>query len=111
MVDVCPKHNSRWSFRLSENVKDGFLGNEIITTLRTRFYEVEQARLRTAIQRKQTFGLGYDATADLFYIINNNNLDSKSTFNVGNAKDTSGNQRDRSWIIKFTYEFIDTLII
>tara|TARA_B000000557_G_scaffold73172_2_gene58080 strand:+ start:5277 stop:9740 length:4464 start_codon:yes stop_codon:yes gene_type:complete len=96
-------------FRLSENVKDGFLGNEIITTLRTRFYEVEQARLKTAIERKQTFGLGYDATADLFYIINNNNLDSKSTFSVGNAKDTSGNQRDRSWIIKFTYESIDTL--
>lgn len=96
-------------FRLSENVKDGWVGKEIITTLRTRFYEVEQLRIKNAIEKKQTFGLGYNATSDVFYVINNNDIDTTSTFSIGNAQDTSGNQRDRSWILKFTYESVDSL--
>ena len=96
-------------FRLSENVKQGWLGKEIITTLRSRFFEVEQSQIKNAIDKKQTFGVGYDATLDNFYVINSNDIDKTGTFDIGNAKDTSGNGRDRSWIMKFTYESIDTL--
>lgn len=96
-------------FRLSENVKQGWEPKEIITTLRSRFYEVEQALIESAINKKQTFGIGYDATLDSFYVINSNDIDKTNSFDIENAKDTSGNGRDRSWIMKFTYESIDAL--
>jgi hypothetical protein len=95
-------------FRLSEEIKNGWKGAEIITTLRARFFEVEASRIRTAIEKKQTFGIGYNPTADSFYVINNNDLNS-SDFSIGNAQDTSGNNRDSSWIMKFSYQPIDTL--
>ena len=96
-------------FALSENVRDGWAGKEIITTLRSKFYEVESNKISSAIAKKQTFGVGYNATTDTFYVVNNNDMDLTNTFDIGNSEDTSGNNRDRSWLMKFMYEPIDTL--
>tara|TARA_R110000764_G_scaffold119447_1_gene207169 strand:+ start:8383 stop:12801 length:4419 start_codon:yes stop_codon:yes gene_type:complete len=96
-------------FALSENIREGWTGKEIITTLRSKFYEVESTQITTAIAKKQTFGIGYNPSSDTFFVINNNDMDLNRSFDIGNSADTSGNNRDRSWIMKFTYEPIDTL--
>ena len=73
------------------------------------FYDSEKTAIVNALETKKTFGLGYNPSNNYFYVIQNSNLNAGTDFDIGNAEDTSGNGRDKSWLLKFQYESIDTL--
>jgi hypothetical protein len=94
---------------LSESVPEGWQGVEIISTLRKAFYDTEVTAITNAINLKQSFALGYNPSQNAFYVISNNDVSTNAIFDINNAEDTSGNGRDRSWLVKFDYVPIDTL--
>ena len=94
---------------LSEAIPENWEGIELITTLRKTFYDSEKTAIVNALETKKTFGLGYNPSNNYFYVIQNSNLNAGTDFDIGNAEDTSGNGRDKSWLLKFQYESIDTL--
>jgi len=94
---------------LSESVPEGWKGTAVITTLRKKFFDTEITALTNAMTLKQSFALGYNPSSNSFYVISNNDVSSGTDFSIGNAEDRSGNGRDKSWLLKFTYVPIDTL--
>ena len=94
---------------LSESVPEGWKGIAVITTLRKKFFDTEITALTNAMNLKQSFALGYNPSSNSFYVISNNDVSSGTDFSIGNAEDSSGNGRDKSWLLKFTYVPIDTL--
>ena len=94
---------------LSEAIPENWEGVELITTLRKTFFDSERTAIVNALETKKTFGLGYNPSSNYFYVIQNSNLNAGTDFDIGNGEDTSGNGRDKSWLLKFQYESIDTL--
>ena len=94
---------------LSESVPEGWKGVQVITTLRKTFFDTEITAITNAINLKQSFALGYNPSSNSFYVIDNNDVSSVAEFSINNAEDKSGNGRDRSWLMKFTYVPVDTL--
>jgi len=99
---------------LSDNVPDGWKAQEVIVTLRKRLTNPEVIDVRTAMESKKTFGLGYAPTlvstslyGDTWYVIENENLDKTSAYSVVNAGKETGSPIDSSWILLFEYEAID----
>lgn len=95
--------------RLDKEIKDGWKTDEIIFVLRKTLFTLEKTQLSEAIQSKRTFGLRFMPEDNRFYIIENNNLSSDTTFSVANTGDETGSGADASWILKFNYVPIDTL--
>lgn len=96
-------------FTLSESVPSGWKGVDLITTLRKVFFDSEIVSIKDRINAKETFGLGYNPTSNYFYVIRNNNLSASNVFDVATAEDQSGNNRDQTWLLKFTYVPVDSL--
>ena len=96
-------------FTLSESVDAGWLGTEVISTLRKLFFEAEAAAISQRIIAKESFGIGYNPTSNYYYVIKNNDLNSSNVFDSGTAEDKSGNNRDKTWLLKFTYVPVDSL--
>ena len=100
---------SQGSIILSESNPEGWKGVQVITTLRKTFLDTEITAITNAINLKQSFALGYNPSSNSFYVIDNNDVSSVAEFSINNAEDKSGNGRDRSWLMKFTYVKVDTL--
>ena len=100
---VSTRTNAVGPFELSESVPTGWKGVDIITSLRKVFYDSEVVSITQRLDAKETFGLGYNPSSNYFYVIRNNNLSSSSQFDVSTSEDTSGNNRDQSWLLKFNY--------
>jgi len=49
----------------------------------------------------RTFGLRYDRESRNWFVVTQDNVNIKDTFNVGNSGDTTGQSLDRSWILLF----------
>ena len=96
-------------FTLSEAVPEGWKGTQVITTLRKAFYDTEITSITNAMNLKQSFALGYNPSQNNFFVIDNNDVSTNEVFDIYNSEDTSGNGRDRSWLLKFDYVPIDTL--
>lgn len=95
--------NGQGAVTLDTPVVSGDLIQTILTTWRTTLNTDEKNAIAECIDRKQTFGLGYDPMTAKWYCINNDNLSSSSTFSLGFAKDTSSTNRDASWLLKLVY--------
>jgi hypothetical protein len=99
---------------LSEDVPLNWTAHEVIVTLRKEFDSAEISSIQQQIEDKKTFGIGYMLTnkstsllADKWYVIENENLDKTSPYNVSNAGSTTGSPIDASWVILFNYVPID----
>ena len=68
----------------------------------------EKVIIQDALQNKSTFGLGFDLTAQEYYIIANSNLLKTGTLGIEHAKDTTFNNLDNSWLILFEFSPIDS---
>lgn len=64
----------------------------------------EQAAIATAMNYKQTFGIGYSPLYQTWYVISNPNLSTGPEFSLQNAQDTSGTNADASWLLKIIYK-------
>ena len=98
---------------ISASITNGWKANEIIATLRKTFTATEQTAIITELNSKRNFGLGYDPSADEYYIIQNQNLSLPTSgklpdYSFTNAKDTSGTNADASYIVHFQYNAIST---
>lgn len=92
---------------LSEEVNENWFAEEVIGTLRKTFTIDEGTAIRTAIRNKTTFGMGYNISADRWYIIVNKDLDKTSKYTVSYAENTSGQGLDSSWLLLFEYSPIN----
>ena len=61
---------------------------------------VEQS-ITEQVELYRNFGLGFDNDNASWYLITGTNLDSSTSFSFANAKNTSGNGLDNSWLVKF----------
>jgi hypothetical protein len=69
----------------------------------TTFTTAEQNSIAAAMDSKQTFGIGYDQLSQTWYVINNTNLSPNPTFNLTYAQNTTGTNKDASWLLKVIY--------
>ena len=92
---------------LSAEIHDNWRADEVITTLRKVFTQIEEQDIKTKMDSKNTFGLGYDVSLDDWYVIENKDLDKRSKFNIINAKTINGSGADASWLLLLTYTAID----
>lgn len=88
---------------LSGIVESGDVVQSIVPAWRTNFNNDEVAAIATLIDRKQTFGIGYDPLLTSWYTITNDNLSNSSIFSLTNARDIGSASKDASWLIKMVY--------
>jgi hypothetical protein len=84
-------------------IKSGDLVQTIVSAWRTNFNNDEVNNISTLINRKQTFGIGYNHLSSTWYTITNDNLSNSSLFSLDNANDISSASKDASWLIKMVY--------
>jgi len=94
---------------LSASVEDNYRADEVIVSLRRSFTATEKTNIINALENKRTFGLGFDLTAQEYYVIENENLKKTGSLDVVSARDTSSNQLDNSWLLKFEFSPIDNV--
>lgn len=99
--------NGQGAVTLDTNVTSGDLVQSIISAWRTTFNNEEIASIATQIDRKQTFGIGYNTDSAKWYVISNDDLALGTEFSLENANDTSSTSKDASWLIKMVY--VDTV--
>ena len=95
------------SFTLSDRIDEGFRAEEVIVTTRKTFNGTEAARVQDEIIAKRTFGIGFDVSLDEFYVIQNEDLNASSTYNVSFARDKTAASKDGSWLILCEYIPVD----
>jgi hypothetical protein len=81
---------------LSEEVSENWFADEVIPTLRKLFSTSESDQIKSAIRNKTTFGLGYNVSADYWYIIAGKDLNKTADYNVAYAENTSSQGLDSS---------------
>ena len=84
-------------------IESGDLVESIAPSWKTTFSASEITNISTLIDRKQTFGIGYDPRLTTWYTISNDNLSNSGAFSLENAKDISSTSKDASWLIKMVY--------
>lgn len=92
---------------LSEEVSENWFADEIIPTLRKLFSTSESDQIKSAIRNKTTFGLGYNVSADYWYVIAGKDLNKTADYNVAYAENTSSQGLDSSWLLLFEYSPIN----
>ena len=90
-------------FKLSAKVQHGWRADEFVSTIRRTFTSTETTAIGSQLENRKTFGLGYDAELDEWYVIENNNLDKTSNWSATYHRDSSETGIDASWLLLFTY--------
>ena len=91
---------STGSWTMSTEIPQGWIATECVTSIRKIFTEAEATAIQNAVENRTTFGLGYDARLDSFYIITSG-LDITDSWH---PKEVSNN---KSWLMLFTYSPLD----
>ena len=95
-------------FLLSSDVQNGWQPYEYIATMRKTFTTTEETLIKAEMDNKRSFGLRYDTSADVWYVIANEDLDKTSDWSADNTGSTTGLGEDASWLLKFIYTPINT---
>jgi hypothetical protein len=95
--------NGQGAVTLDAEIANGDLVQYIIPTWRTTLTADEISLIASYIDRKQTFGIGYDPKLSRWYAISNDNLSDDPAFSLENAKDSTSTGKDSSWLIKMLY--------
>ncbi len=96
-------NDGRGPVTLNSQVADGDLISYVAPAWRTTLTSDEITEIASYIDRKQTFGLGFDHRLSRWYPIATDDLDVSDTFSLLNAKDKTGTGRDSSWLLKLIY--------
>lgn len=91
---------STGSWTLSTEVPQGWLATDCVTSIRKIFTESEATTIRDAISDRRTFGLGYDAKLDSWYIMS-------SEINISDSWKPKEQNLSQSWLLIFTYAPLD----
>lgn len=95
--------NGQGPVTLNSDVATGDLVQYIMPAWRSTFNSEESSAIAALMDRRQTFGIGYDPRTYRWYTIANENLSPSNEFSLENAKDNTGTSRDASWLIKMVY--------
>ena len=87
---------------LSDNIPEGAQAITVIPAFSDSFDTTFQTTLIRLISSYSEFGIRYDQSSRSYKIITAQNIDLNSTFNQTNQGDTTGLNRDASWIMAFT---------
>jgi hypothetical protein len=96
-------NNGQGAVTLNSQIRDGDLISYIVPAWRTTLTNDEVNEIAEYIDRKQTFGIGFDHKLSRWYPIANDNLDVSDSFSLINAKDATSTGRDSSWMLKLIY--------
>jgi len=69
----------------------------------TTFTQDEITLIAATMDSKQTFGIGYNQQYELWYVITNPNLSNSPVFSLAFAQNTTGTNKDASWLLKVIY--------
>jgi len=69
----------------------------------TTFTTDEISAIAAAMNATQTFGIGYAPQTQTWYVITNNNLAIGNSWSETYAQDTTGTNRDNSWLVRVIY--------
>jgi hypothetical protein len=95
--------NNKGAVTLSKSITVNDSLQNIYPAFRTTFTTDEIVSITSALDRKSTFGIRYDALDQLWVVITNDNLSSSSVFSLENAGDQTSTGLDASWLIKVQY--------
>jgi len=76
-----------------------------VPNLRTIFKAAERDAITVEINAHRQFGLRYDQTKDIWYVVKVDNLDVTSDFDMTFAGNTSNTRKDASWLITLDHTF------
>lgn len=89
--------------------------NDIVMSIypawRTTLNTVELASISVELNKKQSFGIRYDALNRIWAVITNDNLSSSDTFSLTYSGDTSSTGKDASWLLRVIYNTNSWVII
>ena len=69
----------------------------------TTLTQDEITTIAATMDSKQTFGIGYNQQYELWYVITNPNLSTSPVFSLDFAQNTTGTNKDASWLLKVIY--------
>jgi len=92
--------NGDGAVRLSEPVDDGDFVKLIIPPFKTELDDLEILSIQSQITQKNSFGLRYDIGTTGWKVITGDNLNIIDPFSFEFAGDTTGLERDSSWLIR-----------
>ena len=69
----------------------------------TTFDSAAISSITAALNSRKSFGIGYNAIGNTWYVISNDNLNSSGTFSLTYARDASNGNLDASWLILMQY--------
>ena len=69
----------------------------------TTLNSTEISNIASALDAKQTFGIGYNPLTTTWYVISNDNLNYNGTFSLTNAGSKSSTNADSSWLLLVQY--------
>lgn len=95
--------NGQGPVTLNAQVTSGDLVSYVIPTWRTTLTSEEISTIASFIDRKQTFGIGYDPKQAAWYAISNGNINLSDVFSLTNARDNTNTGKDSSWMLKMVY--------
>jgi hypothetical protein len=95
--------NGQGTVTLNSQVASGDLIQYIVPAWRTTLTSDEISDIATYIDKKQTFGIGFDPKAAAWYPISNDNLSPDAAFSMTNARNTTSTSKDASWLVKMVY--------
>jgi hypothetical protein len=87
---------------LNQPIPSGAVLSKLIPALTTTINSTVVTTMIDLIFANKPFGLRYDAANQNWQIVYEANLDSTSSFSLGNQGDTTNTQQDASWLLLFT---------
>lgn len=90
------------SIVFNDSIPTGSKLVEIKTALPTVLTSDVQAQVTDQVFAYKTFGLRYDRDEGEWRVVTENNLNSSKLFSTGKTGDTTNQQLDASWLLKFT---------
>jgi hypothetical protein len=121
MVDPAAPTNSKWTritradnsgalfsgssaqtgpFSLSSPVLPGWRADEVIVSLRKVFNQAESDQIQQKMLDRKSFGLGYNLTADQWYIIPAERVSRDAAWNPA----TLGSSNDTTWLVLMDFQ-------
>jgi hypothetical protein len=87
---------------LNVRVPSNAVVGDIYPVFKNSFTTFFSDSIISKVKSYKNFGLGYDSVKQVWFIINNENLNTGS-FSLSNQSDESGTGLDSSWLIRFEY--------
>ncbi len=97
------KVNGEGAITISKNIPTGATITRVIPALKKKFDQKERADILSNLGNKFNFGIRYNYLTQSYVIVTDDNVNSTDFFSLSNQGDTSGQNKDASWIYYISF--------